>query len=131
MDQEGVPAYDGGGKEKAGMDKKRPVARKGELASTEGPAGIFRTTLSCDASIMLCHFSMRKGAKVPLHDHPASQDGYVISGKLLFTRGSGETFIAEAGCSYVFSGGEPHGAEVLQDAEVIECFAPMRPEYTR
>jgi quercetin dioxygenase-like cupin family protein len=109
----------------------RSLARKNELSSTEGPAGIFRTTLAYNPSIMLCHFRMNKGAKVPPHNHPASQDGYVIRGKLLFTRGESESFVAEAGCSYVFDGGQLHGAEVLEDAEVIECFSPMRSEYAR
>lgn len=112
------------------MDDLRLVARKGERPATEGPAGIFRTTLAYNPSLMLCHFTMTKGARVPLHNHPASQNGYVIKGKLRFTRGDrGETFTAEAGCSYVFGGGESHGAEVLEDSEVIECFSPMRPEY--
>jgi quercetin dioxygenase-like cupin family protein len=110
-------------------DMKKPLAQKDGLPSVENPAGIFRTTLSYNNAVMLCHFRMKKGASVPLHSHPAAQDGYVISGKLRFRRGETESFIAEAGCSYVFDGNEPHGAEVMEDAEVIECFAPMRPEY--
>ena len=110
-------------------DMKKPLARKDGLPSIEGPAGIFRTTLSYNPAVMLCHFRMNKGASVPLHSHPAAQNGYVIRGKLRFRRGETESFTAEAGCSYVFDGNEPHGADVLEDAEVIECFAPMRPEY--
>jgi quercetin dioxygenase-like cupin family protein len=108
---------------------KKPFARKEGSPSVENPAGIFRTTLAYNPAVMLGHFRMTRGAVVPLHDHPAAQVGYVISGKLHFKRGAAESFIAEAGCSYVFDGGEPHGAEVLEDSEVIECFAPMRPEY--
>ena len=33
------------------------------------------------------------------------------------------------GSSYVFDSMETHSAEVLEDSEVIEVFAPMRPEY--
>jgi quercetin dioxygenase-like cupin family protein len=110
-------------------NRKKPLARTGECASREGPPGIFRKTLSYNGAVMLCHFTMKKGAAVPLHSHPAAQNGYVIHGKLRFLRGHEESFLAEAGCSYVFDGNEPHGAEVLEDAEVIECFAPMRPEY--
>ena len=108
---------------------KKQIARKSELSSKEGPAGIFRTTLSYNNSIMLCHFHMTAGAKVPIHSHPAAQNGYVIRGKLFFRRGETDSFTAEAGCSYVFDSDEPHGAEVLEEAEVIECFTPMRPEY--
>jgi quercetin dioxygenase-like cupin family protein len=109
--------------------ERRPFARMDEQSAREGPEGIFRTTLSHDDALMLCHFFMRKGAKVPVHDHPAAQIGYVIKGKLRFRRGESESFTAFAGCSYVFDGGEPHGADVLEEAEVIECFSPMRPEY--
>jgi hypothetical protein len=34
----------------------------------------------------------------------------------------------EAGGSYVFDPNESHAIEVLEKAEIIECFAPMRPE---
>ena len=77
---------------------------------------------------MLCHFRMRQGATIPLHSHPAVQIGYVISGRVRFSRGE-ESFVVEPGGSYVFGTGEPHGALVLEDAEVVECFTPQRPEY--
>jgi len=41
----------------------------------------------------------------------------------------GELFIAEPGTGWCFASGECHGAEVLEDCEAIECFAPARPEY--
>ncbi len=109
--------------------ERRTFAQKDSRPGKEGPEGIFRTTLSYNKDVMLCHFFMRKGAKVPLHNHPASQNGYVIRGKLLFNRGESEKFTAITGSSYVFDGGEKHGAEVLEEAEVIECFAPARPDY--
>ena len=107
----------------------KTVARKGGLPSVENPAGIFRTTLSYGPSIMMCHFDMKKGAIVPMHGHTAAQNGYMIRGKIRFKRGETGSFIAEPGCSWFFEGNEPHGAEVLEDSEVIECFSPMRPEY--
>ena len=53
----------------------------------------------------------------------------MIKGKLRFLAEDGPGFIASEGCGYAFGPDEPHGAEVLSDAEVIECFAPKRPEY--
>jgi len=91
--------------------------------------GIFRKTLSYDAQIMLCHFTMRSGAKVPLHNHAAVQVGYVVSGRVRFRFADGTSSTMEPGHSYVFDSMESHAAEVLEDSEVIECFAPMRPEY--
>ena len=95
----------------------------------ESPPGIFRTTLAYNDETMLCHFVMRAGAQIPLHHHPAAQNGYVISGRIRFISPDGPGFVAEAGSGYAFGPDEPHGAEVLSDAEVVECFAPKRPEY--
>jgi quercetin dioxygenase-like cupin family protein len=112
-----------------GREERVESAGTKQKQAQEGPEGIFRTTLAYNEKAMMCHFTMKKGAKIPLHHHPAVQNGYIISGKVRFNRGMGYTFIAEAGDSYVFDPEEPHGAEVLEDAELVECFAPMRPEY--
>jgi len=108
----------------------RRVARKSESPLVENPPGIFRATLAYNEKIMVCYYTMKRGAVVPLHSHAAAQNGYVIRGKLRMTKEKGEgAFIAETGTGYCFSPDEMHGAEVLEDSEVIECFAPMRPEY--
>lgn len=91
--------------------------------------GIFRTTLAHNSQLMLCHFQMKKGAHIPLHSHAAAQIGYVIKGKVRFFTKDGAEIIAESGSSYVFASNEEHGSDVLEDAELIECFTPMRPEY--
>jgi quercetin dioxygenase-like cupin family protein len=109
--------------------KVRSVARRKESTLIENPPGIFRATLAYNDQIMVCLYTMKKGATVPLHDHAAAQNGYVIRGRLHMTKDTGDGFLAESGTGYCFSPGEKHGAEVLEDSEVIECFAPMRPEY--
>ena len=109
--------------------KERRLATTDESQTVENPPGIFRTTLSYNQEIMLCHFRMTPGASIPLHDHEAVQNGYVISGKVRFLTPEGEAFVAVTGTSYAFGSHEKHGAEVIEEAEVIECFAPMRPEY--
>ncbi len=92
--------------------------------------GIFRQTLSWNEQAMTCHFLLKKGAAIPLHHHPAVQSGYVLRGLVRFQRGDeGETFIAEAGTSYVFDPEEKHAVDVLEETEIIEFFTPMRPEY--
>jgi quercetin dioxygenase-like cupin family protein len=108
---------------------KRDRADLKKLEARENPPGIFRTTLSYHDASMLCHFRMKRGSKIPLHDHPAAQHGFVVRGKVRFFLGDGTSFEASAGCSYVFESKECHGAEVLQDSEVLEFFAPMRSEY--
>ena len=100
-----------------------------DLGAVEKPAGIFRTTLSFHEQSMLCHFKMARGSAIPLHNHEAVQHGYVLSGKLRFQLNEGKSFLATAGSSYAFDPWEHHGADVLEDSEVLEFFAPMRPEY--
>jgi quercetin dioxygenase-like cupin family protein len=108
---------------------KRARANLRELAGKENPPGILRTTLSYNQQSMLCHFRMSKGARVPLHNHAAVQNGYVVRGRVRFLQKDGGSFEAPAHTSYVFDPWEEHGAEVLEDSEVIECFTPTRPEY--
>ena len=77
---------------------------------------------------MLCHFTLEKNANIPIHTHKEHQIGYVIKGKLKFLTEKGE-FIAKEGDSYVFDSNEKHGAEVLEDSEVIDVFNPAREDY--
>lgn len=111
-------------------NEKRKKANLSQRNAVEKPEGILRTTLAYNEQSMLCHFVMKKGASIPLHNHGPAQIGYVISGKVKFLNEDGSTnFVAEKGTSYVFDPNETHGAEVLEEAEVIEIFAPSRPEY--
>ena len=47
----------------------------------ENPPGVIRKTLSYNNEAMLCHFLLHKGAKIPLHNHRATQIGYIVKGK--------------------------------------------------
>jgi quercetin dioxygenase-like cupin family protein len=85
--------------------------------------------MAYDEQSMLCHFTLKAGAKIPMHSHPAVQNGYMVSGRMHFTLGDHGSFEAAPGTGWCFSSGEEHGADVLEDSEVIECFVPMRPEY--
>ena len=44
----------------------------------EGRDGVYRTTLNYGAEAMLCHFNARRGARIPLHNHPAVQSDFCI-----------------------------------------------------
>jgi quercetin dioxygenase-like cupin family protein len=108
----------------------RMTARKSESASIENPPGVVRTTIAYNDQLMLCHFSLKKGAKIPLHQHEAIQNGYLISGKMRMLWQTGEQFLAGPGDGWCFNSNESHGAEIIEDSEAIECFTPCRPEYT-
>jgi quercetin dioxygenase-like cupin family protein len=53
----------------------------------------------------------------------------VLSGKMRFLLNDGKSFIATSGSSYAFDPWEHHGAEAIEDSEVLDFFTPMRPEY--
>jgi len=99
-----------------------------DIKPVEKPTGILRRTLTYNKETMLCHFEMKKGAKIPLHNHVHVQNGFCISGKIKFITEKGE-FIVKTGDSYVFNSNEKHGADVLEDSVVIEVFSPCRDEY--
>ena len=111
------------------MERDQSVTRKDEGKTVEFIPGIFRTTMSYNDQSMLCYFSMKKGASIPLHNHIAVQNGFVIKGKVKFIQREKECFVVQGGDGYIFDSNEAHGSEVLEDTELIECFTPMRPEY--
>jgi quercetin dioxygenase-like cupin family protein len=91
--------------------------------------GIDRVTMSYNDQNMLCYFYLKKGAVLELHTHEAVQNGFVIKGRVRFFKKDGSGFEVSAGDGYIFDSNEPHGSEILEDSEFIECFSPMRPEY--
>ncbi len=113
------------------MATKQPkrLARRESCPTVENPPGVFRTTLAYDEQSMMCHFHLIRGARVPIHSHPQGQNGYMISGRMSMLDGKGGSFVALPGTGWCFAPDEPHGAEVLEDSEVVECFTPMRPDY--
>lgn len=90
--------------------------------------GVYRKTLIYDNNLMLCHFYLEENAEVPLHNHNESQIGYIIKGKLKFITENYE-FIASEGDGYFFDSNEKHGAQILEDSEVIDVFNPSREDY--
>ncbi len=107
----------------------RETARKDETEPVENPVGIFRTTMAYNEQLMLCHFLLKKGARVPIHRHEAAQNGYLVSGRLRLVWDDGREFLAEPGSGWCFPSNVPHGAEAMEESEAIECFVPLRPEY--
>lgn len=96
----------------------------------ENPEGVVRTTLAYNDEAMLCHFHLKKGARIPLHSHRATQIGYVICGQgRCLAENPDDEFEINAGDSYVFSRFQKHGTEALEDTEYIEVFVPVRDEY--
>jgi len=107
--------------------KRRKVS---DTRPVEQLPGITRRTLAFSEHLMLCQYTAKKGSKFPLHNHPAAQIGYVISGHLRFIGATdADAFDAVAGQSYVFNPYEQHGADVLEDSTIMEIFTPCRDEF--
>lgn len=91
--------------------------------------GIDRVTLTYDKDSMICWFYLKKGAELEIHSHVQSQNGVVIKGKINFFKEDGEILELKSGDAYYFSSNEFHGSIVLEDTELLECFAPSRDDY--
>lgn len=90
--------------------------------------GIYMKTLVYGERTLLSEFKLTKGAKIPVHQHPYEQTGYLISGELKFIIDNEEK-VAKPGCSWSIPKDVPHAAEVLADSLVIEVFSPAREDY--
>ncbi len=101
-----------------------------EVEGIEMLDGVMRRTLSYNEEVMLCHFQLHEGASIPLHNHRASQIGFMVKGAVRFL-GEEETdsFVARAGDSYVLDPHQIHGAQALEASEFVEVFYPVREEY--
>ncbi len=109
------------------------MSPKRSLQSAEGTEmmpGVVRRTLAYNDEVMLCHFELAKGAKIPLHNHRPSQIGFVVSGRVRFLGvKDSDAFEAATGQAYVIDPDVQHGAEALEDSVFVEVFHPAREEY--
>lgn len=90
--------------------------------------GIDRRTLVYGASSLMTEFRMDKGSRLPSHNHPQEQIGYLVKGHVALTI-AGEKYDVLPGASWCIPGGAEHSAEILEDSVAIEVFAPVRADY--
>lgn len=90
--------------------------------------GIEVHVLAASPQLMQCWVAMNAGTELPVHSHPHAQASYVVKGKVRWLV-DGQPMDGPAGSSIIFLPGQPHGALVLEDCEVVDSFAPPRDEY--
>jgi len=90
--------------------------------------GVEMRPLAFEEKTILCEFKMKKGFKLPSHDHPYEQTGYLVKGKLNF-RIDKAWHLAEDGDSWSIPENVEHEVEILEDSVVLELFSPIRPDY--
>ena len=99
-----------------------------EAAPMEMLPGVIRRTLSCGDQMLLCEFTLHKGAVVPDHTHEHEQIGYVVRGRALFRIGDEEREVA-AGDGYMIPSNVSHAVTALEESIAIDIFSPVRKEY--
>ncbi len=102
--------------------------RKNDSGYRELLDGVRMKALVHGEKSLLSEFRLEKGRRLPLHRHLHEQTGYLVSGRIKVTV-AGETFEAGPGDAWSIPGDVDHGAEVLEDAVVVEVFSPVREDY--
>lgn len=90
--------------------------------------GVKRKTLAVGENTLMSKFVLEAGSELPLHKHPHEQIGYLVSGRIILTIGE-ESCDLQAGDSWAVPGGIEHKAQVIESAEAIEVFFPVRQDY--
>jgi quercetin dioxygenase-like cupin family protein len=98
-----------------------------DIAEKELQPGILARLVHTD-KMSIAHVHLRKGAVLPVHQHPHEQITNIISGELEMTFG-GETRVFKAGQVAVLLSNVPHGAVALTDCYAIDVFNPVREDY--
>lgn len=109
------------------MSEKRIVQWK-DVQPVEMIPGLFRRDLGHTDDLMICEFRAGAGVKLPEHNHPHQQVGYVVSGEIEITI-DGVPNACKPGDSYVIPGGVMHSAYFPVESIVIDCFSPPREDY--
>ena len=91
--------------------------------------GIGRRMLNGEA-MTLAQITLEAGAVVPEHEHPNEQIATVLAGRVRFVVGGEEREVGP-GESVLIAGGVPHRVDVLEDAVVLDAFAPRREDWIR
>ena len=102
--------------------------RSDEERTVEAMDGVFLTQLAVGDRMSIQHLRMEPGARIPEHDHPHEQVGFVYRGEQTFLL-DGEVLTVGPGESYAIPGEEPHAVENRGEdvLEAIDIFSPPRP----
>ena len=102
--------------------------KKSEEGYTEVAPGVRIKTVVYGDKTSMTEFLLARGSRVPAHQHPHEQTGYLIRGGLRLTIG-GEVNDVQPGDAWNVAGGIEHEAEVVEDSVIVEVFSPVREDY--
>lgn len=96
-----------------------------ENAKSRSFHGVNIDVLVAGPEAMVTKMHFKNGDQVPFHNHPNTQSGYVLSGRIrLRMQDIDETL--SAGDSYSIPADVEHSIEVLEAGEAIDVFTPPR-----
>ena len=81
-------------------------------------------------TMTVARIHLRKGAVVPLHQHPNEQISMVEHGRLRFVI-AGEERIVQEGDMVAIPSNAPHLVEALEDSLATDLFSPVREDWIR
>jgi quercetin dioxygenase-like cupin family protein len=77
---------------------------------------------------MLAQSYLKRGALVPMHQHPSEQMTYVLQGALRFLVAGDEVTVHEGEVLHIPAAID-HQAEALEDTLALDVFSPVRAEW--
>lgn len=87
--------------------------------------GIKQKTLAYGKNMLMSELRLTKGTRIPTHDHPHEQTGYLVTGKTrLFI--DDNVYDCSPGDSWYIPGKAKHGTFAIKESVVIEIFSPVR-----
>jgi quercetin dioxygenase-like cupin family protein len=78
--------------------------------------------------ITLSFVDIKKGSRLPEHQHPHEQVTYILEGELDMVIG-GVQMLLTPGTVHVIPGNTPHSAYAITDCRVLDAFSPVREDY--
>jgi quercetin dioxygenase-like cupin family protein len=92
--------------------------------------GVTRKVLAWSEALMMCEICFEKGARGKVHAHPHTQVSYVAKGSFKFMVGDEERLVSR-GDSILIPPDTLHGVEALEEAMLVDVFAPARQDFVQ
>lgn len=105
-----------------------PIVHTWKLIPLEEVTPLFYRKVVHTAQMTIAVLSLKKGAKVALHQHVNEQVSMVESGRIVFFFGEKRVELGP-GETLEIPSNVPHSAEVLEDCEVTDLFTPRREDW--
>ena len=95
---------------------------------TEIFPGVELKTRVYGSKTLLAEFRFKKGNRIPSHQHPYEQTGYLVSGNIDLTIGD-ERYDVFPGDSWCIPIDSEHSVIIVENSVVVEVFSPVRKDY--